>query len=386
VKRDSRGSSRSLRILVVNWLDRENPQAGGAEEHLHRVFGRLAQRGHSVTALVSGWAGCRPRVTLDGIDVHRAGRRYTFSLAAPRYYRKHLSASAFDVVVEDLNKIPMFTRYWVDAPVVMLAHHLFGATAFQAAALPVAVATWLLERPIPRLFRETHSIAVSESTKGDLVRRGLNPKLIDVIPNGVAVDHFMPPPDGEEADTPTVFFLGRLKKYKRVDLVIEAIAQLSNGGSDVELLVGGTGGQRERLQAQAARLGVSRQVHFLGFISEERKLELLQRSWVHVLTSSKEGWGISNLEAAACGTPTVASDSPGLRESVIDGETGLLVPHGDVGAVRDALETILSQPERRRAMGRKARTFAEGFSWDAAADRFDELLQRVVAGAGPEYF
>jgi glycosyltransferase involved in cell wall biosynthesis len=383
---DSHGDSRSLRILVVNWLDRENPQAGGAEEHLHRVFGRLAQRGHSVTALVSGWAGCTRRATLDGIDVHRAGRRYTFSLAAPRYYRRHLSDSDFDVVVEDLNKVPLFTRYWVDAPVVMLAHHLLGATAFQAASFPVAAAAWLLERPIPRLFRGTPSIAVSESTKGDLVRRGLDPKRIDVIPNGVAVDHFVPPLSGEEADTPTVLFLGRLKKYKRVDLVIEAIAELAKGGSDVALFVGGTGDQRERLQDQAARLGVSRHVHFLGFISEERKLELLQTAWVHVLTSSKEGWGISNLEAAACGTPTVASDSPGLRESVIDGETGLLVPHGDVGALCDALDTILSQPERRRAMGRKARTFAEGFSWDSAADAFEQLLRRVVAGAGPEYF
>jgi hypothetical protein len=151
-----------LRILVVNWLDRENPLAGGAETHLHQVFGRLAGRGHEVTALVSGWPGCAPRTSLDGIDVHRAGGRYTFSAAAPRYCRRHLARARFDVVVEDLNKIPVFTPYWVRAPVVVLVHHLFGLSAFQAASLPVALTTWLLDRTVPWAFRRTPVIAVSD--------------------------------------------------------------------------------------------------------------------------------------------------------------------------------------------------------------------------------
>ena len=92
-----------MRILVVNWLDRENPQAGGAEEHLHQIFGRLAEEGHQVTALVSGWPGCMGRTHLDGIEVHRTGSRYTFPVFAPKYYRRHLVGCDFDVVVEDLN-------------------------------------------------------------------------------------------------------------------------------------------------------------------------------------------------------------------------------------------------------------------------------------------
>lgn len=366
-----------MRILVVNWLDRENPEAGGAETHLHEVFGRLASRGHRVTALVSGWSGCRRRVELDGIDVHRAGQRYTFPVAGPRYYRQALAGEGFDVVVEDLNKVPLFSPYWVSAPVVLLAHHLFGTTAFQAASFPVAFATWWLERPIPFVYRRMPVVAVSESTRDDLVARGLRRERITVIPNGIDLDWFTPQ-RGAKSVSPTLLFVGRLKEYKRVDLVIEALALLARGGIEVELVVAGKGDRADSLRRLAQRLGVAERVRFPGFVSEAEKLELLRRAWVHVLTSPKEGWGITSLEAGACGTPTVASDAPGLRESVVDGETGFLVPHGDIEALAAALERLIRDPELRGRMGRDARTFAERFSWDGAADDFEELLQRVA--------
>jgi glycosyltransferase involved in cell wall biosynthesis len=372
-----------LRILVINWLDRENPQAGGAERHMHEVFGRLAAKGHGVTALVSGWRSCARRAALDGIDVHRSGSRYTFPLTAPVRYRRHLAGRGFDVVVEDLNKAPLFSPLWVDAPVVLIAHHLFGATAFQAGPAPVAAATWLLERPLPRVFRSTPTIAVSESTKEDLVRRGLRPELIEVIPNGIDLDHYAPDPALRETERPTLLYLGRLKKYKRVDLVLEAVALLAGDELDVELFVVGDGEEMESLRGRARSLGVEGRVRFLGFVDEERKLEMLRRAWVHVLTSPKEGWGISNLEAAACGTPSVVSDSPGLRESVVHGETGLLVPHGDARALASALGGLLRDDALRARMGRQARAFAETFSWSASADAVEAVLSRVVAESPP---
>lgn len=114
----------------MNWQDRDNPEAGGAEIHLHETFGRLARAGHQVTLLCSGFEGGAPRVVLDGIDVHRVGGRYSFALLAHRYWRRHLVHQHFDVIVEDLNKIPLFTPAWSETPVLLLVHHLFGATAF----------------------------------------------------------------------------------------------------------------------------------------------------------------------------------------------------------------------------------------------------------------
>jgi glycosyltransferase involved in cell wall biosynthesis len=121
-------------------------------------------------------------------------------------------------------------------------------------------------------------------------------------------------------------------------------------------------------------------VEMAGFVSEQKKVELFRGAWVHAFTSPKEGWGISNLEAAACGTATVASDSPGLRESVVHERTGFLVPHGDVDAVAARLGQVLADPELRDRLGRQAREFAEGYSWDAAADRTEAHLRAVLSG------
>lgn len=375
-----------MRILVVNWQDRENPQGGGAEIHLHETFGRIAAMGHEVVALVSGFEGAPTRVDLDGIEVHRTGRRYTFSLHARRYFERHLRSRDFEVIVEDLNKVPLFTPRWRAAPVVPLVHHLFGATAFSEASPPVAAATWLLERPIPRVFRGCTAIAVSESTKADLIRRGMEGDRIHVIPNGTDTDWFTPDPEVPRFDTPTFVFMGRLKRYKRVDLLIEAVARLRADGREVRLIVGGKGEERDRLEGLARRLGVADGVEFAGFVSEETKRDLLRRSWAHLLTSPKEGWGISNVEAAGCGTPTIASDAPGLRESVRDDRTGILVPHGDVGALSGAMARIIDDPELRARLGAAAVDFAGTLSWDASARAVEAILSGVaLAGVrGPK--
>jgi glycosyltransferase involved in cell wall biosynthesis len=372
-----------VKVLVLNWLDRENPRAGGAETHMHEVFGRLAERGHEITALVSGWRGSVQRARLDGIDVHRTGSRHTYSLAAPFYFRRHLAAKPFDLVVEDLNKVPLFSPWWVRTPVVLLTHHLFGATAFQAGPLPVAAGTVVLERAIPWVYRRTPVVAVSQSTKEDLVRRGLREERIAVIPNGIDVASLTPAPD-ERAERPTLLFLGRLKKYKRVDLVIDAAEALVTRGHDVEVLIAGEGDQRAALEARIGRLGMEGRVRMLGFVDESAKRDLLRRAWVHVLSSAKEGWGISNLEAAACGTPSVVSDAPGLRESVVDGRTGLLVRHGDAAALADSVERLLQDTPARERMGREARAFAETFSWEAATDAFETHFLRLVAEGAPD--
>lgn len=369
-----------MRILVLNWQDLANPQSGGAETHLHEVFGRLAARGHEVSLLVSGFAGARARAEADGMRIFRTGGRHSFSLAAPRFFRRHLAATPWDVVVEDLNKVPLFTPRWVRRPLVLLVHHLFGATAFREASLPVAAATWLLERPIPRVYRGVPTHAVSESTADDLVARGLRREDVEVIHNGVELGFFTPSSGSSRFPSPTFVYVGRLKRYKRVDLVLEALALLAARGVAASLRIAGRGDDEPRLREMVERLGLGDRVVFEGFVSEERKRELLRRCWAAVLASPKEGWGITNVEAAACGTPAVVADSPGLRESVLHGETGLVVPYGDVPALADALASLAREPARVEALGGAARRFAEGFSWEAAAVRTEASLLRVAEG------
>jgi len=371
-----------LRILIANWQDRLNPQAGGAEIHLHEVFGRLAARGHDITLLVSSFEGAEPETTLDGMHVIRTGGRHTYNIAAPRYYSEHLRNRRFDVFVEDLNKVPLFAPLWAREPVALLVHHLFGRTAFEEASFPVAAATWLLEKPLPLVYRNAPVLAVSESTAADLVARGFDTAQIRVVENGVDLDFYTPDRTLPRFAEPTVLYMGRLKKYKRVDLVIEAFARVRAQLPEARLVVAGTGDAAPELAALTRRLGIADAVEMPGFVSEERKRELFRRAWIHTLTSGKEGWGISNIEAAACGTPTLASDSPGLRDSVRNGETGFLVRHGDVDALAARMLEILRNPQLRDRLGRNARAFAEHFSWDRAADGVERFLVDAAGSRG----
>ena len=370
-----------MRLLVANWQDRLNPQAGGAEIHLHEVFGRLAARGHEVSLLVSSWKGAARRLELDGMDVHRVGGRYSFNLYAPGYYRRHLRNFGFDLFVEDLNKVPLFAPFWAREPVTLVVHHLFGTTAFQEASFPLAAATWTLEKPLPRVYRRVPIVAVSRSTAVDLQQRGFRKNLIEVIPNGVDLNFYSQSPDSPKSPTPLVLYLGRLKRYKRVDLIIRAFAQTWPDRRQARLIIAGQGDARPALEQLAHELGVAEGVTFAGFVSEHEKRDLFRRAWIHMLTSSKEGWGITNIEAAACGTPTIASDAPGLRDSVEHGVTGFLVPHGDISAISTRLQEVINNPELRSRLSAQAASFAQQFAWDKTTDRMEVFLESAIGSA-----
>ena len=365
-----------MRILVLNWLDHENPQAGGAELHLREIFSRIVARGHSVDLLCSSWVNAAQRVNLDGIEVHRVGTRQTFPFVARGYYSTRLAANNYDVVIEDLNKVPLYTPLWGVQRLVALVHHLFGSTVFREAPLPLAAAVWLSERPLGALYRAVPFQAVSVSTADDLVARGIPRGSIRVIYNGVDSARLTPDP-AERSPTPLFVYLGRLKKYKRVDVVIRAFAGLNVPGATLE--IAGTGDYRAQLEGLVKSLDLNDRVKFLGFIPEDDKLHLLRRAWASTLASPKEGWGISNLEAAACATPVIAANSPGIRESVIDGQTGFLVPQDDPEAMTAAMRGIVESPELVSSLGAAGRRYAETFTWDRAANDTLAHLEHVVA-------
>ena len=366
----------------MNWNDRENPLAGGAEIHLHEIFGRLVRGGHVVDLVTSGWPGSPPAAELDGMRVERHGGRYSFALRARPAVRRLLGAHDYDVVVEDINKLPLFLAGLTDRPFCALVPHLFGTTAFLEAGWPIAAVVWAAERPIPRAYRRAWFHAISDSTRDDLVRRGVPVERVEVIYPGVDATWYAPDPGVPRAPAPTFLYVGRLKRYKGVDIALAAVARARRSRPDLRLDVAGQGDDRQRLEGVARRLGLGEAVRFLGFVSDEEKRRLLRRSWAVVLASPKEGWGISNVEAAACATPALASDSPGLRESVRHGETGFLVPHGDVPALAERMLALAQDPALVERLGRGARRFAEQLSWERAARATEAHLHRVIAQGG----
>ncbi|MEP7001169.1 MAG: glycosyltransferase family 4 protein [bacterium] len=374
-----------LDLLVFNWQDRLHPQAGGAETNLHQVFGRLATRGHHVTVVASSWRGALPHETLDGLEIHRCGNRITYPIAARSFYRNALMQRSFDVVVEDLNKVPIATPKWVREPVVLLVHHLFGSTAFDAASPFVAMATVLLERTLLPLYANCPIIAVSDSSAREVRERTHHDAAVHVIHNGVAQDQAAIPhvEDAPANSNDALFvYVGRLQRYKRVDLPICALAQLTGDNIAARLIIAGRGPEEHRLRKLAKELGIGDRVEFRGFVSEPERITLMSRALANVMTSLKEGWGMSILDAGVLGTPTIASDSPGLRDAIRHGQTGLLVPHGDVPALTLAMRTLATNRAGAERLGIAARAYARHFTWERAADAFEIVLEAAAVMRG----
>ena len=370
-----------MNILLVNWQDRENPFAGGAEIHLFELFARLAAKGHRVRLVCSGWKGAPRRALLQGIEVQRTGGRRTFTLLGRGAIRRAIAAERPDVLVEDVNKVPLFTTSLWHGPHVTIVPHLFGSTAFREVDPVQASIVWAAERPLARGYRRSAFHVISESTRDDLVARGVAAERITVIHPGIDPAWFTPDPAVPRTATPSFLYLGRLKRYKGVEVALRALALARGRRPDLSLDVAGTGDDRPRLEALARELGIQGAVRFHGFVTEARKRELLRSTWANVFPSPKEGWGITNVEAAACGTPSLASDSPGLRDSVRHGETGYLVPHGDATALAERFLALAADPALVARLGAQGRRFAEGLTWDRAAERTEAHLASCLAAA-----
>jgi glycosyltransferase involved in cell wall biosynthesis len=367
-----------VNILLVNWQDRLNPHAGGAEVHLFEIFCRLVARGHRIRLVCSGWKGAPERDMVDGIEVHRSGTRNSFTLSGRGAVRRALRAETPDILVEDINKLPLFLSGMTPVPLYVIIPHLFGDTIFHEASIPTATLVWLAERPIPWAYRRAEFHAISESTRDDLVQRGVPAGRVQVIHPGVDATHYRPDP-AARTRTPSFLYLGRLRRYKGVETAVRALGLARATRPDLILDIAGTGDYRDRLESVVRELGLADAVRFHGFVSEEEKLRLLQSTWANIFPSPKEGWGITIIEAAASGTPSLASDSPGLRDSVRHGETGYLVPHGDAAALAARMLELAAAPDLAARLGAQGRRFAEQLTWDSAVERTEAHLLSTIA-------
>jgi len=373
-----------VRILVVNWQDWTHPRAGGAEIHLRETFGRIARAGHRVDLLCVAHEGAPAEDRLEGINVIRRGGAYRlFNYTVPGVYRRVLRRNRYDVVVDDLNKIPFFAPLWTDRPVVALVHHLFGRTVFAETNPVFGSYVWAGEVPIPLVYRDCPFIAVSPSTADDLVERGVQRDSISVIPNGLP-DR---PWDGatwadllaeDKSPTPLFAYVGRIKRYKAIEIVLEAFARLVDERPAARLVIAGDGDHRPALQRTAGALDLGETVSFPGWIEDREKWLLLRRAWGVCYTSPKEGWGFSSLEAQRAGTVALVSDVPGLRDTVVDGVTGRALPHGDVDALVAGMREVIDRPAERASRETAAIERACGFTWRRAADETLALLEGVV--------
>lgn len=354
-----------MRVVFMSWRDLSHPLAGGSEVLVDQLARGLLARGHHVELLCGGPVGARP------YGVTSTGGLYGQYLGAPvRYLRSHRGT---DLVVDVANGLPFLSPLWRRGVSVCLVNHVH--TQHWALWFPRPVAAvgrtteaWLLRN----VYRNRVFVAVSDSTATALVRLGVNRDRIRIVHNGVEPDGSgpAPTPSGE----PLFLALGRLMPHKRFDIVLrlwETVRPATGG----RLVVVGDGPEMARLQSIAGP-GVS----LPGRVTEEEKQRLLERAWLLLHPSMVEGWGLVIMEAAVHGTPSVAFDAPGVRDSVVDGETGTLA-RSEADFVRSWI-ALTADHCRRESLGRRARDRAAGFPWSSTVDRFVEVAEEVVNGAG----
>lgn len=366
-----------MRILIINWQDLRNPLAGGAEVHLHEVFSRIARKGHEVILYCSMFRGAASAEEMGGIRVRREGGRYLFNFRVPLAYLTRLRKEKFDIVIDDMNKIPFFTPLYVREPLYGVTHHLFGESVFREINPILAAYVYVMERAAVWYYRRRGIpfIVGSPSTLRELIERRFPRERVTVV--NYAVDHAIHRMTGvPKSPAPMIGSFGRLKKYKSIDHLIRALPPVVREFPSIRVVIAGDGDDRPRLEQVAREVGVAGSVEFTGFISEERKVELLQQMWFKVATSAKEGWGLTVTEANACGTPVIASDVPGLRDAVRDNETGLLYPYGDIDRLSNTILALLKDAQLRERLAGNALRWANTFTWDAAADQTLELLRQ----------
>ncbi len=366
-------SGNTKRILIINWQDWKHPLSGGAEVHLREVFRRLSER-WEIHALVCSFKDARSYEFLEGIHIHRGGKRNTFNFFVPFKYLELERRFNFDLIIEDLNKIPFYTSVYSRKRKMAILHHLFGKSIFEETNPIFALYVLFNENLIPKFYKNYPFVVVSESTKEELVNKGIPEENITVIYNGIDTNFFRP---SRKSPKPVIVYLNRLRKYKRPDLAIRVFKILSGRHKDVEFVVVGSGPYMRAAISMANELGVN--VRFTGYVSEEEKRDILSSAWVVINTSAKEGWGLVNMESFACGTPVVGFNVPGMRDSIKDGYNGFLVEYEDIYSLVDRVEEILLNSNLREALSKNSRKFAEKFTWDRTAMEFEKVIEKWVS-------
>ncbi|WP_110181553.1 glycosyltransferase family 4 protein [Nocardioides solisilvae] len=357
-----------MRVAFLSWRDTLHPDGGGAEVYLERVAQELVSRGHRVTIRCAAHPGAPAREVRHGVRFSRAGGRLT---VYPRGLLWLLGPGRrYDTVVDVVNGLPFAAPLVRRRGLVALVHHVHREQwHIIYPGWPGRVGWFVESRVVPRLYRRVPFLTVSEASRRDLVALGLPATAVSVARNGLDPS----PVSAPEAPAPTLVVCARLVPHKRLEEAFEVLARLRAGMPALRLDVVGDGWWRAELEREVLDRGLAEAVVFHGHVDAAERDRLLARAWVHLLPSVKEGWGLSIMEAAGLGTPSVAYRSAGgVTEAIVDGETGMLAD--DLDGLCDATRRLILDAAERARLGSNAARRARGFTWAATADQVERLI------------
>jgi len=358
-----------MRILIFNWRDITHPWSGGAEVYIHEIGKRLVKKGYDITLFCGEYLGCEEETVIDGIKIIRKGGQYSLYLYAPIYYLLKLRKN-IDIIIDCENGIPFFTPLFSRKKKICVVHHIHRDVFDKE--LPFYL-SWLgkfLEGFLmPLVYKKIDFVAVSPSTKKAMINLGINKENIRLIYNGMNGQFA---PDFSKKKSNLIAYVGRIKRYKQLDHLVKAFRIVKDKIQDAELVIAGKGNLVE-IEELAKRLNLK--ICLYNGITDEEKFDLLQKAKVFVTTSMKEGWGLTVIEANRCGTPVVAYDVDGLRDSIRNNETGLLVKSGDIRQIGESIIKIIDNNDLQ--MNIRALEWSKKFDWDKSTEEFEKAIESL---------
>ncbi len=361
-------------VLILNWRDTKHVWAGGSEVYLHEIAKRLVDRGYKVTMFCGNDQRSVRNQVIDGVQMVRRGGFYTVYIWASIYYLFAFRGQ-FDMIIDCENGIPFFSPIYARIPVVLVVHHVHQDVFQKHLWFPFSYVAMFLEKKLmPWIYKDSLLVTVSQSSKKEIVKHKFaESKRVTVIEPGI-----INPSEqliSEKSQFPSILYFGRLKAYKRVDVIIKAFAKVHPLIPTSRLVIAGHGEYGRHLKQLAKKLNIQEYVEFLGHIPEDKKSELFSSAWVAVHPSSIEGWGITVIEANSFGTPVIGSNVNGLKDSIVQGKTGMLVSSGNVNAFARAIMKLIRNSKERNRMSKEAKQWASTFDWNERVDTLINVMR-----------
>jgi len=345
---------------------------GGAEIFTKEVATRWVKAGHQVTLFAAAYPDGKSEEIVDGVRIVRSGGRFSVYLKAKKFYAKQFRDEGFDIIIDEINTRPFFVHKFADnkEKVFALIHQLAREYWFYETSFPISyLGYYFFEDRWLRSYVEVPTVTVSNSTKQDLASLGI--KSVFLVPEGLNFKPLTQVPN--KSKNPVIVYVGRLKRSKRPDHAIKAFKIVKQKIPNAELWILGEGPCMKDL-AKIAGEGVE----FFGGLSNIERRNLIKKSWLLVNPSIREGWGLNVIEAAALGTPCVGYDVSGLRDSVKNEVTGLLIENGNLDAFAKEIIHVLENDLLRCALSENALKYSQEFSWDKTAEQFMKIMEHLI--------
>ncbi|MDD2807156.1 MAG: glycosyltransferase [Patescibacteria group bacterium] len=366
-------NANTKKILIFNWRDTKHKFAGGAEAYIQEMAKQWLKQGHYVTIFCGNDTTCLRNEMVDGVQIIRRGGFYFVYFWAFIYYSLRFRGH-YDVIIDCQNGIPFFTPLYSRKKIYCLMHHVHQEVFRQSLAKPLAIIASFLEKDLmPLVYRKIPFITVSNSSKEEIMELGLGQAGIEIVHPGVHLNDLKP---GQKSVYPEILYLGRLKAYKSINVLLEAFKIVSEKIPNAKLVIAGSGEEDYKLKKLMTNLNLSDKVSFTGKVNEQQKISLLQKAWVLVNPSFMEGWGITTIEANACATPVIASDVPGLRDSVSNPHTGYLVEYGNRQEFADKMVELIINEKLRHSMMVQCLDWANKFDWIKTSNNFLAIINK----------